>query len=281
MRSSNSPRYFVPATSAARSSCTTRFDPQHLGDVAADNPLREAFRDRGLADARLADQGRIVLRAAGQHLDDPLDLTLTADHRVQLVLPGQLAQVAAELVQGRRLAGLLGGGGGATFPEQGDDLRADALEIGARRFEHAGGDAFALADQAEQKVFGADVVVPETPGFVQRELEDLLGPGRERDLLVRRTLAAPDGALDLRPDALGVDVQGLQHLAGGPFAFANDPEEEVLGADRAVVEALRFLLGEDDHAAGTFRESFKHLEGHPLSATHRTTPTSPSRRLPS
>ena len=242
--------------------------PEDLGDVPADDPLGQALGDRGLADARLADQGRIVLGAAGEHLDDALDLAVAPDHGVQLAVARVLREVPPELVERGGLARLLGGGGGASFPEQGDDQRADALEIGARRFEHAGGDAVALADQAEQEVFGADVVVREAPSFVQRELEDPLGPGRERDFLVRRTLAAPDGALDLRPDALEVDVQGLQHLAGDPFAVANDPEEEVLGADRAVVEALRFLLGEDDHTTGTFRESFKHLEGRPLSATH-------------
>ncbi len=36
---------------------------QRLRDVAGNDPLREPFGDRGLADAGLADQHRIVLRA--------------------------------------------------------------------------------------------------------------------------------------------------------------------------------------------------------------------------
>ena len=42
-----------------------------LGHVAADDPLREALDDRGLADARVADQHRVVLRLARQDLDRP------------------------------------------------------------------------------------------------------------------------------------------------------------------------------------------------------------------
>ena len=38
--------------------------PQALGHVAGDDPLREALDDRGLADAGLADQDGVVLRAA-------------------------------------------------------------------------------------------------------------------------------------------------------------------------------------------------------------------------
>ena len=61
-RSSNSPRYFVPATSAPMSSVSTRLLSSDVRDVAGDDPLGQALGDRGLADAGLADQGRVVLR---------------------------------------------------------------------------------------------------------------------------------------------------------------------------------------------------------------------------
>ena len=38
---------------------------------------------------------------------------------------------------------------------------ADAVEIGAELLQHLGGDTLALADEAEQDVFRADVVVSE------------------------------------------------------------------------------------------------------------------------
>jgi hypothetical protein len=42
--------------------------------------------DRRLANARLADQHRIVLGATLQHLDGAADFIVTADHRIELAL---------------------------------------------------------------------------------------------------------------------------------------------------------------------------------------------------
>ena len=62
---------------------------QRLRHLAGDDALGEALDDRGLADARLADQHRVVLLAPGQHLDRRLDLLRAADHRVELALARQ------------------------------------------------------------------------------------------------------------------------------------------------------------------------------------------------
>ena len=59
---------------------------QRLRDVAGDDPLRQALDDRRLADTGLADQHRVVLRAAREHLDHPADLLVAADHGVELAL---------------------------------------------------------------------------------------------------------------------------------------------------------------------------------------------------
>ena len=67
--------------------------------VAADDALREAFDDRGLADAGFADQHGIVLGAARQHLDDAAHFFVAADHRIELALARQLGEVAAVLLQ--------------------------------------------------------------------------------------------------------------------------------------------------------------------------------------
>ena len=66
-----------------------------LWDVAVDDPLRESFDDRRLADAGLTDEHRIVLGPAVEHLDDPADLLVTADDRVELALVRELGEVAA------------------------------------------------------------------------------------------------------------------------------------------------------------------------------------------
>ena len=52
--------------------------------------------------------------------------------------------------------------------------------------EHLGGHALALADEAEEDVLGADVVVAELQRLAQRQLEHLLGARREGDVARRR-----------------------------------------------------------------------------------------------
>ncbi len=75
----------------------------------------DALSDGGLADAGLADQYRVVLDAAGEHLDRLLDLLVPPDHRLQLAVPGHRRQVLPELVERGGLA-LLGGAGTAAGP---------------------------------------------------------------------------------------------------------------------------------------------------------------------
>ena len=94
-RSSNSPRYLAPATIADRSRLIDPLAPEALGDVTLDDPLREALDNRGLADPRLADEHRIVLGPAAEDLDDPADLLVPADDRVELSLVRELGEVPA------------------------------------------------------------------------------------------------------------------------------------------------------------------------------------------
>ena len=68
------------------SSTSTRLFFERIGHLAVDDALRQAFDDRRLADARLADQHRVVLGAPLQHLDGAADLVVAADHRVELAL---------------------------------------------------------------------------------------------------------------------------------------------------------------------------------------------------
>ena len=86
-----------------------RDDPlvlEPFGHVAADDAAGEAFDDGGLADAGLADEHRVVLGAARQHLDDAADLLVAADHRIELALARELGQVAAVALE--RLVGAFG-----------------------------------------------------------------------------------------------------------------------------------------------------------------------------
>ena len=211
-------------------------------------------------------QHRVVLRAAGEDLHDPLDLGLAADHRVELALGGELGQVAAELVE--QLRGLLAlaarAGAGALAAAAGagehpDDLVADLLGVGVEVEQDARGDALVLAHQAEQDVLGADVVVAERERLAQRQLEDLLGARRERDLAGGDLLTGADDPHDLGADALDGDVERLEHARGEALLLAEQPEQDVLGADVVVLERPRLLLGEDDDLPGSLCESLEQL----------------------
>ena len=226
---------------------------QRLGHLALDDRLGQALDDGGLADAGLADQHRVVLGAAAEHLHEALDLLLAPDDRVELALARGLREVAAELVEDER-GGRRGLGRGAgrllalVAVEQLDDLLADLVQVGAELDQHLGGDALALADQPEQDVLGADVVVAELQRLAQRELEHLLGPRRERDVPARRLLALADDLLDLLAHGVERDAEGLERLGGDAFALVDQPEQDVLGADVVVVEHPGLFLGQDDDA---------------------------------
>ena len=239
---------------------------QRLRHVAANDRLGEALDDRGLADAGLTDEHGVVLGAAGEDLHDPLHLLLAPDHRVELALAGGLREVAAELVED--LGALVGGGVLATdlhrllalvAAEQLDDLLAHAVEVGAQLHEHLGGDALALADEAEQDVLGADVVVAELQRLAQGQLQHLLGARGERDVAGRLLLTLADDVLHLLAHGIQRDVEGLQRLRGDTLALVDEAEQDVLGADVVVVEHLRLFLGEDDHPAGPVGKALEHL----------------------
>ena len=73
---------------------------QNLRHGAGDDHLGQALDDGRLADARFAQQNRVVLLPAAENLDDAFDFVLAADDRIELPLAGQFGQIAAEAVQG-------------------------------------------------------------------------------------------------------------------------------------------------------------------------------------
>ncbi len=70
-----------------------------LRHVALDDPQGEAFDDGRFADARLADEHGIVLRAPRENLNHAANFLIAADHRVELALAGPLDQIDAVLFQ--------------------------------------------------------------------------------------------------------------------------------------------------------------------------------------
>ena len=139
---------------------------QALGHVARRDPLRKTLGDRGLADAGLADEHRVVLGTAREHLDDTPDLVVATDDGVELAAPRGVGQIAPVLLECLVLR--LG-------VRVGDALRsAHRLERGVHAvgrdpclLEQAAGLAFRLCGEREEEMLGRDVLVLETAHLVE------------------------------------------------------------------------------------------------------------------
>ncbi len=237
-----------------------------LRHLVGGDELRKPLDDGRLAHTRLADEHGVVLGPAREDLHHALDLLLAADHRVELALVRRAREVAAELVEQRRLGApsapvlLARLGRLAVVPgEQLDDGRAHLLEIGAEVEQHLRGDALPFADEAEQDVLGADVVVAELEALSERQLKHLLGARRERDMTGGLVGPAPDELLHLQLHVIERDVEALQRAGGDALLLLDEPEEQMLGADVVLVELLGLFLRVDDHAAGLLGEAFEHV----------------------
>ena len=162
---------------------------QRLGHVAIDDAERQALDDRRLADARLADQHRIVLGAPRQHLDGAADLLVAADHRVELARPGIGGEIARIFLQ--RVVALLGIGriGGAALAQIVDRL-VQRLRRDPGLGQDVGGLAGFLHRQRGQQPLDRDEAVAGLLGH-------LLGRGEHLGQRLRQIELAI-AALDLR-----------------------------------------------------------------------------------
>ena len=146
-----------------------RDDPlvlEPFGHVAADDAAGQALDDGGLADAGLADEHRVVLRAARQHLDDAADLLVAADDRIELALLRELGQVAAVALE--RLVGAFG-------VLVGDALRLPRTLVSASKIasrvrprccsSRAAGERPVSRGDGDEEVLGADELVLQPLGL--------------------------------------------------------------------------------------------------------------------
>ena len=79
---------------------------QRLRHVARDDAAREALDDRRLAHAGLADEHRVVLRAAREHLHRAADFVVATDYRIDLPFARSVREVAPVFL--KRLVFVLG-----------------------------------------------------------------------------------------------------------------------------------------------------------------------------
>ena len=236
-----------------------REDPlvgEEVRHVAVDDLLRQAFDDRRLANARLADEHGVVLGAAAEDLLHALDFDVAADERVELVLHRRVRQVAAELGEERRF---LHPRERRLLVQERDDVLAHGVEAHPLFHEDGRRDRALLAQDAQEQVLGPDVVVQQAVGFLGGVLQDALGFGAEGDFDRGRDLLAKHGpAFDFLANAFEGEVRAGENAAGQTLALANQPEEEMLGLNRDAAELTRLVPREEKNPPRSFRIAFEH-----------------------
>ena len=223
-RSSNSPRYLAPATQRAEVQAEDHLVTQALRDVAAGDALREALDDGGLADARIADQHRVVLGLPGQDLDDAADLGVAPDDRVEPAGRGVGHEVPAVLLE--RLVGGLGhrGRDALVAPNSGQGLQecrsGDALLL--QQTARARGRR-AEREHRQHQVLDRDVVVLQPASL-------LLGVVEQPRQLLRDGYLTGCDARPAHPRApLKLDFQFLAQLAGIGADLAHQARHDAFG----------------------------------------------------
>src|SRR5260221_3226438 len=238
----------------------------------------EALHDGGLAHARLAEQHRVVLGAAAEDLDDPLDFVLPAADRVHLAFAGNLRQVASEGFERRRFdLALLFGRGFLIAAFRGrlvlllrkvgiqflQTLLPRLLNIDVQILEDSRGHAVDFAQEAEQNVFGAHISVVERLGFLGRKRQHLLHARGVRDVADHLLVGAgADLFFDFHAHGFEIQTELLQDVHGDALAEFDQAEQQVFGADKIVVEPVGFLPGQRQHLLGAWRKIIHRFVAH-------------------
>ena len=234
---------------------------QRLRHVAVDDAQREALDDRGLADAGLADQHRVVLGAAREHLDGAADLLVAADHRVELALAGDRGDVAGVFLQ--RVEILLGVRAGHLAALADVVHRPlERLRGGAGGAQRALGHAARAGERHQQAVL-RDIVVAGALGRLLRRIQhaDQLGRGlRLAGAAALHLRHAGDLGIDLAFGDRGVPARRADQPGGGAFLVVEQRLQQVLGGDPLVEFADGDRLGGLQEAARPLGE-FLNIHG--------------------
>ena len=205
-----------------------------LRNIAAHDALGEPFDDGRLADARIPDEDRVVLRPARQHLDHAADLLVPADHRIELAFTGHLCQVASIPLE-RLILRLRACVGHALSAPDLLERRVDLLPVHARLAQDPARRAVGVRGNAEQQMFGADVVVLEALRLRLRDLER--PPEIRSDARFRAALdfGTPRKFLfHSRPERGDVRAHAAQDRGGDAVLWCQEREQEVVRVDLGV-----------------------------------------------
>ena len=228
---------------------------QHFRDLVLDDHARQAFDQRGLADAGFADVQRVVLAATAQDLDRALDLHAPADQRIDPPFHRQLVQIGRELLERRaavRLAALAFGAGRrlvlvrTVLGDLRQAVRDVVDDVQARHVLHrqqVGRVRVLLAEDRDQHVGRRDFLLAARLHVEHGALQHALEAQRRLHFAVVVVLEPRRGLVD---EVLQVLAQPRDVGAAGPQDLAHlrrvhDGEQQVLDRHELVARLARRL----------------------------------------
>ena len=232
---------------------------QALGHVPPHDPLGQPLHDRGLADARRADQHGVVLGAARQNLDDAPDLLVAADDRVELALLGERGEIPTVLLEG--LVGALGSL--ARHPLAAPDGGRRLEQLFAReagRAERLGHRAVLEVGEGQEQVLHADVLVLHALSLGLGPGQDLIHTGRDVHLArgsagSRHAGQALERLLEPLDERRRVPAGLLDDAGRDAAVLAEQRRRQVFDVDLGMAPALRQRLRPADHVLSLLGQS--------------------------
>ena len=223
--------------------------------VTAGDALGQPFSDGGLANARLTDEDGVVLGAPGQHLDHATDLLVAADDGVEFALACERGQVAGVLVEDLVLA--LGVGIGN--PLAATELRQRLVDgvVADPGVSEDGSGAALAGQQAEEQMFGGDVLVLELLHLREGRIEHLLEVARDEGLLRHPSdlgLLAQFFS-ERAGNFVGSSLQFLEDRSNDALRLLDQGEQQVLRLDGLLLQTFGQLLGCLESLLRFFREA--------------------------
>ena len=166
------------------------FAVQDAAHLLLDDAHREPLGNRSFPHSRFADEDRIVLLPAAEDLGNPFDLLLASDDRVQLVFCRKFGQVVTEIVKDgglgllrllfrRRLVVL---GRRWLAADNVVQLPPDHVVVDVELVEDLCSDVVIVPQEGKEQMFRSDNIRFVQFRFKVRDLEDLLGLLRQRDV---------------------------------------------------------------------------------------------------
>ena len=245
--------------------------------VGVGNALGEAFDNHGLADARLTDNRRVVLLAAGECLDNAPDFLFPADDRVELTLARHLREVGGVLPQHVLPGFRVFTGDGSTAPQVTQGLQG-LLPGDAGLPENRGRAPHFFVEQGEEQGAGADQLIPHGLCLAQgnpKDLVDLLGDHDLDFVSPQRAgvfVLAVDAVHDVADGRLGFRQDLRQRLYGLGVLLGEQTEQNEVGGQHVLAHARQLGHGEfqgfDDFLSALAQVLLKHSDDSLARATN-------------